>query len=113
MPGTAGTTFSQNRPFSSTGNGAAREIVFAPSGAIVGQGTGADKIYLWLRDPNPKLTPVANQPLPGAPLILSIQIRTGLIGVYPVAPWIVGTPINIAAGNDPYAYVRDPRSSGL
>ena len=26
------------------------EILFAPSGAVVGQGTQADKIYLWLRD---------------------------------------------------------------
>jgi len=92
------------------------EIVFAPSGAVVGQGTGNDKVSLWLRDPNWKLTPVAGAPLPGAPLILSVQFRTGFIGVYPVAPWAVGTPIpppGTNPPNDPYAYVKDPRSSGL
>jgi prepilin-type N-terminal cleavage/methylation domain-containing protein len=106
----------QNLPFSSTSgvttSGALiAEIVFAPSGAVMGQGTGSDKVYLWLRDPSPRVPYVNNQPVPGAPLILSVQIRTGLIGVYPVAPWLVNTPIS--AGNDPYAYVRDPRSSGL
>jgi prepilin-type N-terminal cleavage/methylation domain-containing protein len=90
----------------------AAEIVFAPSGAVVGQGTGNDKVYLWLRDPSPKVTPVAGAPMPGAPLILSVQFRTGFIGVYPVAPWSVGMPKGGANG-DPYAYVSDPRSSGL
>ncbi len=81
------------------------EIVFAPSGAVVGQGTGADKVLLWLRD---STQPSATA---GAPLILSVQIRTGLIGVYPVAPWNTAQPI--AAGNDPYLFVKDPRASGL
>ncbi len=71
------------------------EILFAPSGGVVGQGTGADKIYLWLADP----TLAAGD---GSSLILSVQVRTGIIGVYPVAP-----------GADPYAYVKDPRASGL
>ena len=71
------------------------EILYASSGGVVGQGTGADKVYLWLRDPTAK-------PGTGAPLILSTQIRTGLIGVYPVAP-----------GADPYLFVKDPRASGL
>jgi prepilin-type N-terminal cleavage/methylation domain-containing protein len=84
------------------------EIVFALSGAVVGQGTGADKVYLWLRDSSLKLRPVANSVAPGAPLLLSVQIRTGLIGVYPVAPWLVGS-----STSDPYAFVKDPRSSGL
>lgn len=82
------------------------EIVFAPSGAVVGQGTGADKVLLWLRDPN--------QPAPtaGAPLLLSVQIRTGLIGVYPVAPANLAQPI-VLGSNDPYSFVKDPRASGL
>ena len=71
------------------------EILFAPSGGVVGQGTGADKVYLWLANP---ALPAGD----GSSLILSAQIRTGIIGVYPVAP-----------GADPYAYVKDPRASGL
>jgi prepilin-type N-terminal cleavage/methylation domain-containing protein len=104
------TTYCQNLPQNTTSGFA--EIVFAPSGAVVGQGTGADKVYLWLRDPNTKAAAfVPNVQYPGSPLILSVQIRTGLIGVYPVAPWPYGSPI--APGNDPYAYVKSPRASGL
>jgi prepilin-type N-terminal cleavage/methylation domain-containing protein len=107
-----GTTFCNNSlPQNSTSGFA--EIVFAPSGAVVGQGTGADKVYVWLRDPNIKPAAfVTNAQYPGVPLILSVQIRTGLIGVYPVAPWGYNTMIS-TPGNDPYAYVKDPRSSGL
>ncbi len=82
------------------------EIVFAPSGAVVGQGTGADKVLLWLRDPT---QPAATA---GAPLLLSVQIRTGLIGVYPVTPANLAQPI-VLGNNDPYALVKDPRASGL
>jgi prepilin-type N-terminal cleavage/methylation domain-containing protein len=104
------TTFCQNVPINPITQTA--EIVFAPSGAVVGEGTGADKVYLWLRDPNTKAGVfVPGAQYPGAPLILSVQIRTGLIGVYPVAPW--GYATQIAPGNDPYLYVKSPRSSGL
>lgn len=71
------------------------EILFAPAGGVVGQGTGADKVYLWLANP-------ALAAGDGSSLILAVQIRTGIIGTYPVAP-----------GADPYAYAKDPRASGL
>ena len=109
LPGNPGLTFCQNLPqrtlVDSSSNMTVAEIVFAPSGAVIGQGTGADKILLWLRDPaQPNATS-------GAPLLVSIQIRTGFISVYPVAPWAFGTAI--APGNDPYAYVKDGRASGM
>jgi prepilin-type N-terminal cleavage/methylation domain-containing protein len=116
VPGNTGFNYCKNLPQRTLtdtmgGSQVVSEIVFAPSGAVVGQGTQADKIYLWLRDSNVKLWPQIGQPMaPGAPLILSVQIRTGLIGVYPVAPWPVGSSFSV---NDPYAYVRSPRSSGL
>jgi prepilin-type N-terminal cleavage/methylation domain-containing protein len=115
--GVGGFTYCQNIPTRTLMDGQSTpmtvaEILFSPAGAVVGQGTQADKIYLWLRDSNHKLDPQSGAAqVPGAPLILAVQTRTGLIGVYPVAPWTVGTPIS--AGNDPYANVRTPRSSGL
>jgi prepilin-type N-terminal cleavage/methylation domain-containing protein len=71
------------------------EILFAPSGGVVGQGTASNKILLWLRDPA--------QPTPygGAPLIVSIQVRTGSIEAFPVAPFPT-----------PYRFANDPRYSG-
>ncbi len=109
IPGNGG-TFCQNLPQNTTSGFA--EIVFAPSGALVGQGTSADKVYLWVRDGATKPSAfVANAPYPGSPLILSVQTRTGLIGVYQLAPWGYGQAI--VPGNDPYAYVKSPRSSGL
>ena len=83
MPAPNGTTYSY------------AEILFAPNGSVAGQGTGPDKIYLWMRDPKPTTSS-------GAPLIVTIQTRTGFIGVFPVAP-----------GPDPYSYAKDPRDSGV
>ena len=50
-------------------------------------------------------------PTSGAPLIVSIQVRTGFISVYPVAPWNTGLPISPT--NDPYAFAKDGRASGM
>lgn len=83
----------------------AAEIVFGPAGPVIGQGTAADKVLLWLRDPGQP------QPYLGVPLIVSTQVRTGLISVYPVAPWTPGQPVS--PGNDPYRYAEDGRASGM
>lgn len=116
IPGSASTTtLCQNLPLrtlldSSNPQGIqVAEIVFAPSGALVGQGTGAGQVFLWLRDPSLLgQKPPANgtQATVGAPLIVSIQIRTGLISVYPVATWAVPT-------DDPYAAAKAGHASGM
>ena len=72
------------------------DLVFAPSGGVIGQGTQANKIFLWIcssATPYPATT--------GSPLIVSVQVRTGAIGSYPVLP-----------GN-PFFYANDPRASGI
>jgi prepilin-type N-terminal cleavage/methylation domain-containing protein len=82
------------------------QILFSPSGAVVGQGTLTGQIILWVRriDPN-----VGNQPaittadlLSGKGTLIAIQPRTGFIAAHPAA-----------SGNDPYLFIRDGRSSGL
>jgi hypothetical protein len=71
------------------------EILFAPSGTVIGQGTGAGKIVLYVQDNNQ----VQN---PGQPTLIVIDVRSGFIGAFPVAP-----------GADPYAYTESGTSGGL
>jgi prepilin-type N-terminal cleavage/methylation domain-containing protein len=74
----------------------AYEILFAPSGAVLGQGTPSGKVILWVRN-NTK-----PQSDPGAVTLVSIQIRTGFIAAHP-----------ISLGSDPYLFTEDGRSSGM
>jgi prepilin-type N-terminal cleavage/methylation domain-containing protein len=55
------------------------DILFSPSGAVVGRGTAGDAIYLWVRD----LT-LPMQPPEGDHTIVTIQVRTGAAFAYPV-----------------------------
>jgi len=74
------------------------EIVFAPSGGVVGKGTVAsDKIILWVRDSTaPNVTD-------HDPALVTIQVRTGFLGTYQVD----------TTSTDPYRYARDPRAGGM
>ena len=80
------------------------EILFAPSGAVIGQGTGTGQIIFWVRDITDPFPP------PPAPLdlllgkgtLITVQPRTGFIAAHPVA-----------SGSDPYAFTRDGRTSGM
>jgi prepilin-type N-terminal cleavage/methylation domain-containing protein len=76
------------------------DIIFSPTGAVVGTGTtGLGKIILYVRD-----TAVATTT--GPPGLVAINIRTGFIGVYDV-----NAPTSTTA--DHYLYTEDGRSSGL
>jgi len=69
------------------------EIVFSPSGSVVGPAAAHDMICLWVRTEKDT-----------APAVLvTIRTRTGAIGVYDVDP----------SGADPYAFARNGRSSGM
>jgi prepilin-type N-terminal cleavage/methylation domain-containing protein len=79
------------------------EILFSPSGSVIGKGTGGDKIILWLHDlTQPTLE--APDPFAGSPVLISVQVRTGFIAANPVGPKPPG---------DPFVYTKDPRSSGM
>jgi prepilin-type N-terminal cleavage/methylation domain-containing protein len=82
------------------------EVLFSPSGSVIGRGTGGDKIIMWLKDtsltqPDPT---VPDNPYAGSPVLISVQVRTGFIAANPVAP---------PPDTDPYRYTKDPRSSGM
>jgi prepilin-type N-terminal cleavage/methylation domain-containing protein len=73
-----------------------QEILFSPSGAVIGKGTVGDKIFLWVRDVS------RDNPYEGEPTVLAIGARTGFISAHPVNPT-----------GDPFLFARDDRSSGL
>jgi hypothetical protein len=75
------------------------DIVFAPSGAVIGASTSARTIFLWVRNLQRSNT---NDHLMGRPLLVTVQTRTGFISMYPAA-----------ASGDPYQFARDGRSSGM
>jgi prepilin-type N-terminal cleavage/methylation domain-containing protein len=81
-------------PFSKnwTGN---LDILFAPSGAILGTAGQQNKIILWVRDIDPNKTKEQT--------LITVFARTGQIGAYPV---------DNSSGN-PYEFTYDPRTGGL
>jgi prepilin-type N-terminal cleavage/methylation domain-containing protein len=91
---------SRNVPTRTVAGTPFREILFAPSGSVIGRGTqGNDKIILYVRDGS------RTRPTDGEPVLIAIQIGTGFIGGYPVD---VSNPTG-----DLYSNTRDPHASGL
>jgi prepilin-type N-terminal cleavage/methylation domain-containing protein len=70
------------------------DILFSPSGAVIGRGTSTDSIYLWVRDSTLPL-------FLGDNTLVAVQVRTGATFAYPV---------NNAAGGDPYAFAKTGRA---
>jgi hypothetical protein len=73
------------------------QILFSPSGRVVGQGTGNAPIALWLRDVT---RDDPNQP--GEQILMVIYPVTGQIAAH-----------SVAQGTDPYQFMKDGRSSGF
>ncbi|HXG09621.1 MAG TPA: prepilin-type N-terminal cleavage/methylation domain-containing protein [Gemmataceae bacterium] len=74
------------------------ELLFSPSGGLVGKGTTSERVILWVRDAT------LDSPMQGSPTLITIYAGTGLIAAHPV---------DTSPGGDPYAFTKDPRSSGL
>lgn len=83
--------FSKHTNLQPTGN--FFDALFSPSGTVLQQANAYGQVYLRVDD---KTRP--NQD----PRFIAIQMRTGFISSYPVAP-----------GGDPYLFTREARSSGL
>jgi prepilin-type N-terminal cleavage/methylation domain-containing protein len=73
------------------------DILFSPSGGVVGTGGMGGKMVLWVRD-STAVVPTD----PGAALLVAIQLRTGFISA---------APVNV--NGDPYAFTKNGRGSGL
>jgi hypothetical protein len=102
------------------------DILFAPSGSVVGRAQTGGSIVLWVRDatqdtppdPVPGYPPndpnhlLGTAPFGGQPTLISLYTRTGFIAAHPVdpRPRPLTTP---PTPPDPYFYTKDGRSSGL
>jgi prepilin-type N-terminal cleavage/methylation domain-containing protein len=76
------------------------DILFLPGGGLTNVAGSGAMVALWCRDLS-----LDGGALAGAPEIICIQKRTGMIAAHPVD---TSNP-----NNDPYAFARDGRSSGL
>jgi prepilin-type N-terminal cleavage/methylation domain-containing protein len=86
------------------------DILFAPSGAVVGravQGTGT--ILLWVRDTGSD--DLAN-PTYSLPTGNITRNEPALVAVYPRTGFIATHPVDTSSGN-PYSFTQDGRSSGM
>lgn len=73
------------------------DILFSPSGQVLGPAGADGKIILWVREDSPEGLNSDQQSL------IVIFTRSGMIAAYPVD----------LSGTDPYAFTRDPRATGL
>jgi len=71
------------------------EILFAPSGAVIGPNAGSGKVVMIVHDTTQTYDPDKAG-------IVAVQSRTGFIGAYTVAP-----------GSDPFLFAEEGRTSGL
>lgn len=94
---TANTTYTSQLPLT----GGNIDVLFAPTGAVITSGLSGRDIRLWVVDTTQQgFTPGAAS-FQGEPLIVTVAIRTGMIGIQSVAP-----------GANPYAFSQDGKSSG-
>jgi hypothetical protein len=68
------------------------DILFAPNGAVISKGVSGSNLHLWIRAPSED---VPAEVFRGQPSIISVFVRTGFAGSYPVDP----------SGVNPYALV--------
>jgi hypothetical protein len=82
------------------------EILFSPSGSVIGMGTTtSDKIELYVCDSTRNGLTDSGMPTNGDPALVVVNIRTGAIAVQPVDP--NGTPPHYDT------FAQDPRASGM
>lgn len=87
------------------------DILFAPSGEVIGWTGGTTRIQLWLRDASEDAT--GNQTFNGKQFIVTVNVRSGLISTNPVdeTPDLNATPPG-SRYKQPYSFTQDGRSTG-
>jgi type II secretion system protein H len=76
------------------------DLLFGPSGALIGQHTGQGQVILWVRDATRDNT--TRDLLGGHATLITVQPRTGFIAAQPAS-----------SGDDPYVFTKDARASGM
>lgn len=77
------------------------DIVFGPTGAVITPGLSGRDIRLWVVDTTQQGFSPGAASFQGEPLIVTIGVRTGLIGIQSVTP-----------GANPYLFSQDGKTSG-
>lgn len=82
------------------------DILFSPSGNVIGDQAGSDKIILWVCDTSlvGNADPLANTPWGGEPTLITIYTRSGLVAPVQVDPSAGTTPGTGA----PYTFTPNP-----
>jgi prepilin-type N-terminal cleavage/methylation domain-containing protein len=75
------------------------EVLFAPTGALIGTGTTNAQVIFWVRELTRDNT---SDILAGHGTLITVQPRTGFIAAHPAV-----------SGADPYSFTKDARSSGM
>ncbi len=85
------------------------DILFSPSGAVLGAAGRSGQIALWVRDTSEDPVPAQASfyPADANQTLIVIFPRTGLIGAYPI------DPSNPSDRTQCYSFTRDPRAGGL
>lgn len=73
------------------------DILFSPTGAVISPGVTTESVNLWVRDAGAAAASTTD----GEQTILAVYVRSGLVAAHPPAP-----------GRDPYAFIKDGRTSG-
>ncbi len=80
-------TWSQNVPQRTVGGTTYYEILFSPTGDVIGQTANSGKVLLWVRDTTvPSPSQGDNPTMQGNPTLVAVQVRGGFLGTYPVLP---------------------------
>ena len=104
MPNGSALSSTYDPPLSSpAGGGPWYDILFSPSGAVVGSAASNDKIVLWVRDVTQFNTAGAPDVTANSPLLVCVYTRSGLLAAHSV---------DVTPGGNPYSFTVDGRSSG-
>jgi hypothetical protein len=95
-----------------SGNLVGWDILFAPSGRIIGDQAASSSVILWVRDVTLPIYDAGTQGIVGTPTLVTIYTRSGLTAAHPVDESTGLTP-GSAPLPQPYNFTRDGRSSGL
>ena len=79
------------------------DILFAPSGNVIGDQAGTDKIILWVCD-----TSLANTPWDGEPTLITVYTRSGLVAPVPVDPDGINYNGTTNTTSTPYSFTPNP-----
>jgi prepilin-type N-terminal cleavage/methylation domain-containing protein len=97
-------TIGFNNPLPSDPQTGYIDILFSPSGKLIGRGTTVDMLVLWVRDATNDTGTVAVDRIQGEPSLITVRTASGVVAAYP--------PDQSNNYSDPYAFARAGKVGG-